>query len=81
MLARVELLCLCLLYSLQGLWLTLLPDEQLLHHRLTAALAEKVLKVGPSVFTSSKSFRVERLSLILSFFIIFSVENNFNFSC
>jgi len=74
-LATVELLCLCLLYSLRGFWLTLLPVEQSLHHRFTAASAERLLKVGPSVLTSSKSFRVEQLRLVLlSFLIIFSVE-------
>ena len=73
--ATVELLCLRFLYSLRGFWLTLLPEEQSLHHRFTAASAQKLLKVGPSVLTSSKSFRVEQLRLVLlSFLIIFSVE-------
>ena len=74
-LATVELLCLCLLYSLRGFWLTLLPDEQSLHHRTTAASAETLITVGPSVLTSSRSFSVEQLRLVLlSFLIIFSVE-------
>ena len=73
----VVLLCLCLLYSLRDFWLTLLPDEQSLHQRSTAASAEKLLNVGPSVLTSSKSFRVEQLRFVLlSFLIIFSVEKN-----
>ena len=55
--------------------MTLLPDEQSLHHRSIAASAEKLQIVGPSVFTSSKSFRVEQLRFVLlSFLIIFRVE-------
>ena len=75
--ATVKLVCLCLLYSLRGFWLTLLPDEQSLHHRSTAASAEKLLKLGPSVLTSSKSFRVEQLKFVLLLFLMFfSVEKN-----
>ena len=70
--SAMELLCLCLLYCF---WLTLLPGEQSLHHRSTAASAEKLLKVGPSVLTSSKSFTVKQLRFVLfSFLIIFKVE-------
>ena len=75
--SAMELLCLCFLYSLRGFWLTLLPDEQSLHHRSTAASAEKLFKVGPLVLTSSKSFTVELLRFVLfSFLIIFKVEKN-----
>ena len=49
----------------QGFWLTLLAES--LHQRSTAKSAEKLLRVGYSVLTSSKSLRVEQLcsSLIL----------------
>ena len=54
--------------------MTLLPDE---HHRSIAASAEKLLKEGPSVLTSSKSFTIETLRFVLlSFLIILSIEES-----
>ena len=58
-------------YSFWGFWLTLL--EESLHQRSTAESAEKLLRVGPSVLTSSKSLRVELRFVLLSF-LIFKVE-------
>ena len=41
----------------------------------TAESGEKLLRVGPSTLTSSKSLRVEQFRLaLLSFFIIFRIE-------
>ena len=57
----------------QGFWLTLLAES--LHQRSTAKSAEKLLRVGPSLLTSSKSLRVKQLRFVLlSFLMIFEVE-------
>ena len=53
-----------------------LPDWQL-PQMFTAESGEKLLRVGPSTLTSSKSLRLEQFRLaLLSFFIIFSIEKN-----
>jgi len=45
------------------------------NHFTIAASPVKLLRVGPSVFTSSKSLSVEQLRFVLlSFLIIFKVE-------
>ena len=73
--ASAELLVLHLEYVLRGFWLTLLPDEQSLHQRSTAQSEEKLLKLGPSVLTYSKSLRVKQLRFVLlSVLMIFIIE-------
>ena len=45
----------------------------------TSQLQLKLLKAGPSALTSSKSFKVEQLGLVLfSVLIVFSVETNYS---
>ena len=48
------------IYSLRGFWLTLVTDEPSFHQRgpLHAESVGKLLRVGPSVLTSSKLLRV-----------------------
>ena len=49
-----------LLYSLHGLWLTLLPDEESLYQRSTAESTEKLLGGGGAFSVDLSFFKVEK---------------------